>query len=184
MKRPWGPAPLQLDRSALSGESRGHTQASTSRGEGKQTQSQRGADFHRQKSPPLGPDWSDLMQMRTPNPHSLIGPKRTVLIGQNGAALIGQSCVSLIGWRKPKSYWLKQDPRGSSLRVRPIGPSAGRQLSAGCSVSVGCVRGPCAEMAVRLCFLMFEPHGPPAALLSWRLLLLRVHAHLRCLWVS
>ena len=31
---------------------------------------------------------SVLMQMRTPNLHSLIGPEGTVLIGQNGAAVI------------------------------------------------------------------------------------------------
>lgn len=33
-------------------------------------QSQRGADVYGQKSPLLVPDWSDLMQMRTPNPFS------------------------------------------------------------------------------------------------------------------
>ena len=36
------------------------------------------------------PDWSVLMQMRTPNLHSLIGPKSTVLIGRNGVTLIDQ----------------------------------------------------------------------------------------------
>ena len=35
-----------------------------------------------QKSLPLVPDWSVLMQMRTPYPCSLIGPKGTFLIGQ------------------------------------------------------------------------------------------------------
>lgn len=34
----------------------------------------------RQKSPPLVPDWSVIMQMRTPSPHSVIGPQNTVLI--------------------------------------------------------------------------------------------------------
>ena len=40
--------------------------------------------------PNPGPWWSVLMQMRTPNLGSLVGPKSTSLIGQNGAALIGQ----------------------------------------------------------------------------------------------
>ena len=44
--------------------------------------SQRGACWYRQKSQLLAPDWSTLLQMRTPNPHSLIGPKGSVLIGQ------------------------------------------------------------------------------------------------------
>ena len=54
------------------------------------SRSDRGARLNRDKSPPLVPDWLILMQIRTPNPHSLIGPKSTVLTGQNGAALIGQ----------------------------------------------------------------------------------------------
>lgn len=49
---------------------------------------QRGADYYTKKSPSLVLDWSILMQMRTPNPHSLIGPKSTVLISQNGTALV------------------------------------------------------------------------------------------------
>lgn len=47
------------------------------------------ADLYREKSPPPVHDWSILMQIRTPNLHSLIGPKRNVLIGQNRATLIG-----------------------------------------------------------------------------------------------
>lgn len=50
----------------------------------------------------------------TPNPHSLIGVKGTVLIGQNGVALIGwwrywwkYSCAAPIGQGKLQSYWLK-----------------------------------------------------------------------------
>ena len=39
-----------------------------------------------------------LMQMRMPNPHSLIGSKGTVLTGLSRATLIGQSCAALIGW--------------------------------------------------------------------------------------
>lgn len=46
--------------------------------------------LYKQKSPPLVPDWSVLMQMRTPSPCSMTWPKNTVLIGQNGAALIRQ----------------------------------------------------------------------------------------------
>ena len=42
-------------------------------------QSQKGAGLYGQKSPPLAPDWSVLMQMRTPNPPSLIGPSGTAL---------------------------------------------------------------------------------------------------------
>lgn len=48
--------------------------------------SQSGADLYREKSLP-SPWLSILMQMRTPNPPSLIGPKSTVLIGRNGAPL-------------------------------------------------------------------------------------------------
>lgn len=40
--------------------------------------------------PRVVPDWSILMQMRAPNPHSLIAPESTVLIGQDGHALFGQ----------------------------------------------------------------------------------------------
>lgn len=51
--------------------------------------SHRGIDLHREKFLPLVPEWSVLMQMRTPNPWNMIGPKSTVLIGQNGSSLIG-----------------------------------------------------------------------------------------------
>lgn len=37
---------------------------------------------------PLPPDGSVVMRMRTPNPHSLIGSKSTVLTGWNTATLI------------------------------------------------------------------------------------------------
>ena len=37
-----------------------------------------------------GPDWSVLVQMRTLNPHSLVGRKSTVLIAWNAPTLIGQ----------------------------------------------------------------------------------------------
>lgn len=52
--------------------------------------SQRGDDLYWQKSLPLVLDWSVLMQMTTPNPHSFIGLKSSVLIGQNGVSLIDQ----------------------------------------------------------------------------------------------
>lgn len=42
------------------------------------------------RDPTLVPDQLIVMQMRTPNPHRLIGPKNPVLIGQNEAVLIGQ----------------------------------------------------------------------------------------------
>lgn len=76
--------------------------------------------------PTMVPDWSILMQMRTPISHNLIGPKtslkqnktkqNTVFIGQNGASLVGEadggwrggySCAAPIGWEKPQFYWLK-----------------------------------------------------------------------------
>lgn len=45
---------------------------------------------YRQKSLPLVPGWSILMQMKTPNPHSVIGRKSTVLTDHIGDTLIGQ----------------------------------------------------------------------------------------------
>lgn len=42
----------------------------------------RGAGLYGQEFPPLVPDWSFLMQMKTPNLHNMIGPKGTVVIGQ------------------------------------------------------------------------------------------------------
>ena len=53
--------------------------------------------------PPLVPDWFVLMQMRTPNCCSLIGPKSTIQINL--------SCAALTGWEKPQSHWLKEDSR-------------------------------------------------------------------------
>lgn len=49
----------------------------------------RGAGLYGQNAPPRVPDWSVLMQMRTPNPSSLIGPIGIVLIGQNRATQFG-----------------------------------------------------------------------------------------------
>lgn len=48
-----------------------------------------GAPSPREQSLPLVPNWSVLMQMRAPNPHTLIGSTSTVLIGRNAAALTG-----------------------------------------------------------------------------------------------
>lgn len=63
------------------------------------------------------PDWAVVMQKRTPNLHSLIGPKGAVQIGRNRATLIGQKCAALIGWGKPQSCCLKWDSRNSFLRA-------------------------------------------------------------------
>lgn len=46
--------------------------------------SHRRADRKTEKSLPLVSDWSVLMQIRAPSPHSMIGPT-----GQNGTPLIG-----------------------------------------------------------------------------------------------
>ena len=45
--------------------------------------SQRGDDSYRQMPLLLVSDWSDLMQIRIPSLHSLIGPKGIVVIGQD-----------------------------------------------------------------------------------------------------
>ena len=42
------------------------------------------------RSPHSVPNWSLLLYMRTPNLHSLIGLKGTVLIGQNGTTLVSE----------------------------------------------------------------------------------------------
>lgn len=51
--------------------------------------------------------WLVLMQMRPPNPSSLIGPNGTVLVGQNRAPPVGRSCTAPTGWGEPPSSWLK-----------------------------------------------------------------------------
>ena len=61
-----------------------------------------GAGLCGQKPLPLVPDWSILMQMRMPNPCSLIVPKSTTRIDQNRATLIGQSC------RGKSSDWMEK----------------------------------------------------------------------------
>ena len=74
--------------------------------------------------------WSVSMQIKTLNPHSLIGPKNTILIGQNEAALMGQwrckwgySCAAPIGWGKSQSHWSNFDPRSSLIRLYTDGRS-------------------------------------------------------------
>lgn len=95
MRQPSGKAPLWLDTASLwSSEmslvfEAGETVFSLLWKGQVCFSSQQEADFYREKSPPLDPDWFILMQIRSPNPHSLIGSKRTVLIGQDGATLIG-----------------------------------------------------------------------------------------------
>lgn len=50
----------------------------------------RGAGWYERKSPPLVPDWSVLMQMRTSNPHNSMGPKG-----------IPMSRMQPLGWSEP-----------------------------------------------------------------------------------
>lgn len=59
-------------------------------GRGKCPPRARGLGFIQREVTIPTPDGSVLMLMRAPNPHSLIGPRGTVLIGQHGATLIGQ----------------------------------------------------------------------------------------------
>lgn len=48
-------------------------------------------DIYRQNFPPLDPNWSNLMPMKTPNPPSPISSKGTILIGQKGATLVSEN---------------------------------------------------------------------------------------------
>ena len=89
---------------------------------------------------------SVLMQMRTPSFHSLIG--------QNRVLPAVQSYTAPTGWRKPVSYWLKQNSRNSPVRTGSDGRSTGQ---AGGSVQASprnavCVHGPSVQMAARLWF--------------------------------
>lgn len=105
------------------------------------------------------------MQTRTPNLHSLIGPKSTVLIDWNRTAPIGQwrsnEAIAPIGQGMSQSCWLKLDSRNSFIM---IGSSIRNTVKASSSVqvagslvqasplSVACVKGPYLAMAARLCF--------------------------------
>lgn len=58
-----------------------------------------GADLYTEKSPPLIPDWSVLMHMRTPNPHSLLVQKALSWLGimDLSDCSVKMSCIVLIG---------------------------------------------------------------------------------------
>ena len=85
----------------------------------------------------LGPNWSILMQMSTPDPLSLIGPKNTVLISHSGATLIswwrcywGHSCTAWIGqeWLGPVvEIWFQDLLYNGWLSLQKH--SAGKQFS-------------------------------------------------------
>ena len=144
--------------------------------------SQKGTERYRQKFLSLIPDWSVLMQMSTPNHHSLIGPQGTVLSVQNKDVLIGwwrcwweYSCAALIGWGKPLFYWLKYNSKNSFIRA---GSDGWNIVQAGSSVQASWSAGPCVKMAAGLCFVCF------ALFWSWAQLATRSstrHRHLGCL---
>ena len=110
------------------------------------SQNQRGAGLNGQTFRPLVPDWFVSMQMRTPNPHILMGPKGTALIGQNRAVPIGCNCVGF------QEFLYKG--RSDGRNTVQVGSLVQRQ-AVQCRLlsSAACVRGPHAEMASRLCFL-------------------------------
>lgn len=145
----------------------------------------RRAAICKQQSPPLVADWSILMQMRTPNAPSLIGPKRycpdcsewshSDLWLVNEDVDEGYSCAALIRQETPQSYWLKYNYRNSFVRVgsrgRDIVQAGSLVWEAGSSVQafpwgVICMRGPLVEMADRFCFLNLRPDKPLGALFS------------------
>lgn len=129
----------------------------------------RGASLYGRKSPPLVPNWSVLMPIRTLNPCCVIGPKVTALVGQNRTTLVGQSCAAPNGWGKPQPYWLKQDSRSSFIRP---GSDGRNTVQAGSSAqaspwSAVCVRGSYIQMAamqngsVLFCFLIPASNQEP-----------------------
>ena len=80
-------------------------------GKGKvHSQSQTGADLYRQKSPPLVPDWSILMQMRKPNSWNLVQKALSWLVKMGALWLVredvdGDIAVQLwLNGGKPQSY--------------------------------------------------------------------------------
>ena len=84
-----------------------------------------------------------LSQMRTPNPHSLIGPKYTVLVGWTGAALIGQwrfywwySCTALIGSGKVSVLLFEAQSSFISFGSGS-GNTVGRRFNEGFSLKCG-----------------------------------------------
>ena len=145
MSQPWGQAPLQLGSSGVV-HSAPCTSASSSKNavlscpwKGKVCfLRQRGAGFYGQKSPPLVPGWSVLMQRRTTNPCNLIGPKGTVLIGQNRAIHWLELCSS--DWMGKTSVLLVEiGLQGLLYRgwLRWQTHSVGRQFIAGFSLKCG-----------------------------------------------
>ena len=69
------------------------------------------------KSPSPVPDLSVFLQMRTPNHHSLMGPKGTILIDQNRTTLVVWIYAVLIEWGKPQTSWLEKDSGNSFIRT-------------------------------------------------------------------
>ena len=83
--------------------------------------------YIKQKFLPLVPEWSILMEMRTPSPHNLIGPKGTSLIGRMELLCLDGESLSLIGWNRIP---------GTPLQglAQTVETRAGRQFSAGFSM--------------------------------------------------
>ena len=61
--------------------------------------------------PPTLASWLVCSDQMTPNPHSLIRPKGTVLIGQNRATLVGWSCTPPVGWESLNPIGWNRIPR-------------------------------------------------------------------------
>lgn len=120
-----------------------------------------------EKSMPLVPKWSILMQTRTPKPHSLNGPKGTVLISQNESAdwsvkmlveiklhsssCAGKDSVLLIDIQFQELLcrgWPRQQEQGAGKQCS-VG---GRILVQASSWSAVFVRDLCVEMGARLLF--------------------------------
>ena len=105
------------------------SQSSVFRGKAKYTLTARGELAYRDKIPIPVPDLSVFLQMRTPNHHSLMGPKGTILIDQNRTTLVVWIYAVLIEWGKPLSSWLEKDSGNSFIRTGSGDRnSAGRQL--------------------------------------------------------
>ena len=95
----------------------GEKHSSVFNGQGKCALRERGVLTYIARSLPTQPpsvsDGFILIKTRTPNPHSLSGPKDTVLIGHNGDILIGRwrgwvdGDIAPIGGGRPQSYWMK-----------------------------------------------------------------------------
>lgn len=124
------------------------------------SQTQWGADLYRQEALPIALDWSNLVQMRTPNLCYSIGPKVTLLIGQVAVTLICQwrcwwqfSCTALTGWGKPQVLPFEIGFQDLLYKAGLAIQRRGRLLPG----SAICAGGPCVEMAAKLCFLYLSP---------------------------